>query len=317
MSDTGEFARIRAIVAQLGSAASAGIGDDCAVLPEGPGRLVISTDMAVEGVHFKTEWLTLEEIGWRAAAGALSDLAAMGAETVGVLASVASPPNASPDAVTRVMAGVGAAVHAAGGVVLGGDLSRAPQWLVDITVVGRTLRPVLRSGAQGGNSIWVTGQLGGARAALQAWQRGEEPSTDARIAFAHPSPRIGIGRVLADAGATAMIDLSDGLAGDAAHLAAASNVGLVIKLEQLPLHPAVATAAGRAGQPDAIFGALGGEDYELLLTTPASIGLEWMGRIAAETGVSCTRIGMVTEGQEVRLLLGGKPQALTGFDHFA
>jgi thiamine-monophosphate kinase len=198
VNDPGEFGRIRAIVARLGAAASGGIGDDCAVLPEGPGRLVVSTDLSVEGVHFKTEWLTLEEIGWRAAAGALSDLAAMGAETVGLLASVATPPGASPDAVIQVMAGVGMAVQAAGGVVLGGDLSRAPQWLVDVTVIGRAARPVLRSGAQPGDSVWVTGALGGARAALQAWQRGQEPPAAARVAFAHPLPRIGIGKVLAD-----------------------------------------------------------------------------------------------------------------------
>jgi thiamine-monophosphate kinase len=304
---SGEFDRIRAIVARLGGSAARDIGDDCAVIPDGPGTLVVSTDLSVEGVHFRTEWLTLEEIGWRCAAGALSDLAAQGAGAVGLVASVGVPKGSADDAVVQLMGGVGDAVRAAGGLVLGGDLSSAPTWLVDITVFGRAERPVRRNGARPGDSVWVSGTLGGARAALTAWQRGEEPVAEARAAFARPIPRIALGQRLAAVGASAMIDLSDGLSGDAPHLAAASGVELVIDLERLPLHPSVPDHSPLAA-------AKGGEDYELLVTLPAAVDPTL---IASETGIPLTRIGTVGAGQGTRLLLHGIPQALGGFDHFA
>jgi thiamine-monophosphate kinase len=311
----GEFERIRAIIARLGDAAAADIGDDCAVIPAGPGTLVVSTDLSVEGVHFRTEWLTFEEIGWRCAAGALSDLAAQGASVAGLVASVGTPAAAQDDAVVRLMAGVGSAVREAGGTVLGGDLSRAPQWLVDITVFGRAARPVLRSGARAGDTVWVSGALGGARAALEAWQRGGAPTTEARRAFAHPVPRLGLGQILGAMGITAMLDLSDGLAGDAPHLAQASDVGLAIELERLPQHPDVTAAAQLAGIAPALFAAAGGEDYELLFTT--SLPGDDVVRRAGASGVPVTQIGSVTADRGTRLLLAGQPQRLKGYDHFA
>ncbi len=317
MSESGEFARIRAIIARLGPAASAGIGDDCAVVPDGKGRIVVSTDMSVEGVHFRTEWLSLEEIGWRAAASALSDLAAEGATTVGLLASVGCPEGAPPDAVVQVMGGVGDAVREAGGTVLGGDLSRAPQWVVDITVLGRTERPVRRGGARSGDMLWVSGTLGGARAALKAWQARLDPAASARAAFAHPIPRLALGRALAAAGATAMLDVSDGLAGDARHLARRSGVQLVVDLDRVPVHPDAGAAAARAGESASVFAARGGEDYELLVTIPASITDATVDRVARQTGVPLTRIGEVLSGSGVHLLLDGREQPFSGFDHFA
>lgn len=314
---SGEFDRIRQIIDRLGPAASAGIGDDCAILPDGTGKIVASTDLSVEGVHFRTDWLTLEEIGWRAAAGALSDLAAEGAETIGLVASVGVPAGAADDAVLQLMSGAGEAVREAGGVVLGGDLSRSPHWIIDITVLGRAERPVSRAGARAGDRIWVSGALGGARAALRAWQRGEGPTPAARAAFAHPVPRIVLGQKLASAGATAMIDLSDGLAGDAPHIAAASRQRLVIQLERVPLHPAVPDASRREGQVPVVFGALGGEDYELLVTMPETVDPAFMSRLSDETGVPLTQVGTVQDGEGVSLLLGDDPQQLGGFDHFA
>lgn len=316
MSERGsEFDRIRAIIARLGPAAAPDIGDDCAVIPDGPGSLVVSTDLSVEGVHFRTEWLSFEEIGWRCAAGALSDLAAQGAGVTGLVASVGSPPSAADDSVVQLMDGVGQAVREAGGLVLGGDLSRAPQWLVDITVFGRAARPVLRSGARPGDTVWVSGALGGARAALEGWLRGDSPAGGARQAFAHPLPRIWLGQALSRLRVSAMLDLSDGLAGDAPHLARASNVGLAIELERLPLHNDVTAAAHRAGAVPALFAAAGGEDYELLFTT--SVASAEVARCASEIGVPVTQIGIVTEHRETWFLLGGEPQELKGYDHFA
>lgn len=311
-----EFDRIRRILDRLGPAAR-GIGDDCAVLPDGTGRLVVSVDLSVEGVHFRRDWLTLEEIGWRATAAALSDLAAEGAATVGVLTSIGVPSGASDHDLVALMAGVGAAAAAAGGAVLGGDLAASERWLIDVTVLGRAARPVTRAGAVAGDGLWVTGALGGARAALHAWRAGGAPDTAARSSFAHPVPRIGSGQALARAGAHAMLDLSDGLGGDAGHLAAASGVGLEVDLGLVPLAAAVAPVAFSAGVAPAVFAAEGGEDYELLVAMPGDFSAAAAARLSGETGVPLTRIGTVGAGAGTRFLLEGRPVTLRGFDHFA
>ncbi|MGH7659103.1 MAG: thiamine-phosphate kinase, partial [Gemmatimonadales bacterium] len=213
-----EFDRIRAIAAALGPNGTA-LGDDCALIPEGNGWIVLSCDLTVENVHYRSGWLKPREVGWRAAMSALSDLAGEGAEAIGVLVSVGVPAG-EEDAVVRLMEGVGEAAGHAGGTVLGGDLSAAPVWTVDVTAVGRATNPVTRAGARPGDGVWVTGALGGARSAVMAWKDGREPSADGRRAFARPEARIEAGLALAALGAHAMLDLSDGLAGDAGHLAA-------------------------------------------------------------------------------------------------
>ncbi|HEY7680998.1 MAG TPA: thiamine-phosphate kinase [Gemmatimonadales bacterium] len=311
-----EFDRIRGILKRLGPAAR-DIGDDCAIIPEGGGRLVVSVDLSIEDVHFRREWLSLEEIGWRAAAASLSDLAAEGAEPVGLLASVGLPRQAGDEELLELMTGIGAAARSVGGAVLGGDLSASRCWLVDIAVIGRAEHPVTRAGAAPGDGVWVTGTLGVARAALQVWEGGGTPLQEAREAFARPAPRIAAGRALARAGARAMIDLSDGLAGDAGHLAAASGVSLEIDLGLLPLAPSVTSAAAAAGIPAAEFAALGGEDYELLAALPPAFAEEARARFTRETGVALTRIGTAVAGSGTRLLLNGQPRRLSGYDHFA
>jgi thiamine-monophosphate kinase len=310
-----EFDRIRAIATALGPAGS-GLGNDCAVLPPGFGDVVVSTDMSVEGVHFRRDWLTWQEIGWRAASAALSDLAAAGAEVVGLTASIGTPRDAPVDDLTEVMKGVGEAVVAVGGRVLGGDLSVAPVWVVDITVVGRAARPVGRSEARAGDSLWVTGTLGGARAALMAWQAGGTPAAGARERFAHPVPRIAEARWLAAHGAHAMMDISDGLGGDAGHLAAASGVRLELELDQLPVHPDVVAIALARGEPLQAFAARGGEDYELLVALPKSFDAVEARRFQQDTGTVLTRIGKVRRGAGVAASFAGVPASLAGYDHF-
>jgi thiamine-monophosphate kinase len=310
-----EFDRIRRIVARLGPLAT-DIGDDCAVIEDRPGALVVSVDLSIEGVHFRREWLTLEEIGWRAASAALSDLAAEGAATVGLLASIGLPREAPENDLLGLMTGIGAAAGEAGGTVLGGDLAASERWVIDIAVIGRATRPVKRSGATPGDGLWVTGQLGAARAALEAWQRGGTPSPEARAAFAHPVPRIRTGQALARAGVHAMIDLSDGLGGDAAHLAAASGVALDIDLDSLAVSPDVVRAAALAGLPPEHFAALGGEDYELLAALPAGFTPVQASELTRETGVLLSRIGTVSEGAGVRFVLEGRKVVLAGYDHF-
>lgn len=310
-----EFDRIRGIAEELAGRAG-DIGDDAAVIPDGDGALVVSTDASVEGVHFRREWLSLEEIGWRAAAAALSDLAAMGARPVGVLAALAVPRDASPDDPAVVMRGVGAAAGSTGAAVIGGDLTSAASWVVTVTVIGRAERPVRRTGARPGDTLWVTGALGGARAALTAWGRGEQPAADARAAFARPEPRIEAGRWLANHGVHAMLDLSDGLAADVRHLAAASDLRLDIDLSRVPVSGAAVAPSLAASIEPSLFAAQGGEDYELLAALPDGFGEREVRAFEAATGLALTQVGAAHRGIGVRFLLRGERVSLEGFDHF-
>ena len=308
-----EFDRIRAIAHALGGRAS-GLGDDCALIPIGSEFLAVSTDISVDKVHFRRDWLSLEEIGWRAASAALSDLAAVGADPVGVLVSLALPE--SGEAVA-LMEGVARATESAGGTVLGGDLATSAILTIDVTVIGRTPSPVRRSGARTGDGVWVTGSLGGSRAALLAWQRGQVPAPELRKAFAHPEARIAAGRWLAREGAHAMIDLSDGLAGDAAHLSAASAVSVEIDLSLIPLGPRVEPAAHQAAEPPSHFAAAGGEDYELLVALPGDFSPSDAARFRSEAGLPLTRIGEIRAGSGATLIHSGRIITLKGYDHFA
>lgn len=312
----GEFDRIRAIAVRLGDRA-APLGDDCAVIPEGPGSLVTSVDQAVEDVHFRLDWLSLEEIGFRAASGALSDLAAAGARCIGLLAAVRAPSRSTPEEPARLVEGIGEAVRGAGGQVLGGDLGVSDRWSIVTTVFGRAHRVMSRRGARPGDGLWVTGSLGGARAAVSAWRQGREPDRHARTAFARPPGRLAAGQWLAASGATAMIDLSDGLAGDAGHLAAASGVELVIELERLPILPEVLREAQANRVTPEEFAAAGGEDYELLVALPATFSLDQAERCLLETGTRLSRIGQVRTGSGTTLLLEGRAVMVRSYDHFA
>jgi thiamine-monophosphate kinase len=215
------------------------------------------------------------------------------------------------------MRGVGAAVEAVGGAVLGGDLSAGPVWSATITVLGRAARPVTRAGAAPGDGLWVTGALGGARAAFEAFEAGEVPAAGARERFARPHPRLAAGRRLAELGARAMLDLSDGLGGDAHHLAAASGVRLAVALEQVPVAAEAIEPARRAGVPVQQWAAEGGEDYELLVALPPEFGEAEARDVERAGGIGLTRIGTVARGSGVEFRLVGRPLALRGFDHFA
>jgi thiamine-monophosphate kinase len=308
-----EFDRIRGIMRLLGDRA-AGLGDDCGLIREGDEFFALSTDVSVEQVHFRLDWIGLREVGWRATSAALSDLAAEGAEPVGLLCAVTMPSGAGEPELLELMSGVGAAAGFARAPVLGGDLSTGPVWSLAITVVGRTRAPITRVGAQPGDRLWVTGALGGARAALEAWRRSEEPSSEARERFAHPEPRLAAGRWLVRHGAHAMIDLSDGLGGDARHLAAASGVLVEIDLETLPIAAGVAAEAERLGISPGEFAAESGEDYELLVALPSRF--DGADAFVQECGIGLTRIGTVGEGSRARFLSAGKEIGLKGFDHF-
>jgi thiamine-monophosphate kinase len=310
-----EFDRVRAIAAALGGGAR-GLGDDCALLPGRGETLAASTDASVEGVHFRLDWLSHEEVGWRAAAAALSDLAAEGAEPAGLLAAVMLPPGAGEAELVALMRGAADAGATVGAPVLGGDLTTGPAWGVTITVLGWAGAPVTRGGARPGDSLWVTGTLGGARAALEAWRRGAAPDDAARRAFARPEPRVKAGRWLAEHGARALIDLSDGLGADAAHLAAASGVRIEIALEQVPVSGSSVPEATRLGVSVQQFAAEGGEDYELLAALPGTFGPEDTLVFERATGLALARIGEVRRGSGVHATLAGRAITLRGYDHF-
>jgi len=313
-----EFDRIRAIfnrIAELSPEAE-GLGDDCALVPLGTTTLAASIDASLEGVHFRTDWLDFKEIGFRAAGAALSDLAADGATPFGVLVSLGVPPrngNNAPDPAVEIMTGVGTMTNKLGAQILGGDLTRSDRYSVDVCVLGTVERPVRRTGAHEGDALWVTGYLGGAALALESFRAGKRMADTLRNRYACPEPRIEAGRWLGNHGATAMIDISDGLAADAQHLAAASEVGIEINLERIPCWEGV----------DALAAAASGEEFELLVTMPPTFGDSSASSFRAETGIQLTRIGSCMRGAGgrrggLRLLDHNEPVALpAGYDHFA
>ena len=299
-----EFDRIRAIYARLGDAAY-GLGDDCALLRADKATIALSIDISVEGVHFTRDWLTLPEIGYRAAVAALSDLAAEGARATGLLVSVGVPPDGPAGEAAEIMGGVGTAALDAGAKVLGGDLTRAPLLVVDVCAIGTAPRPVRRVGAQPGDGLWVTGRLGGMALALQEYRAGGRPAPDLAERFARPQPRLAAGQWLASQGAHAMIDLSDGLSSDAGHVAAASGVALEIAVERIPCWGGAAPLVAAAS----------GEEYELLVALPPAFG-ETQARTFA--GLPLTRIGVCAKGAGVRFTDRGAPVTPpAGYDHFA
>jgi thiamin-phosphate kinase len=274
-----EFDVVRALLARWGDAAS-GVGDDAAVLDVPAGeRLVVSTDASIEGAHFRRGWLTPEEIGWRAATSALSDLAAMAARPIGLVLALALP-DGWRDAVDGLADGVGAAARAAGAPIVGGDLVRSRELGLTITVFGAARRPIGRDGARPEDALYVTGALGGPQLAVAALERGQQPEPGARARFARPAARIAEAGWLAERGASALVDVSDGLAADVGHLAAASGVRIVLEAATVP------RLAG-AGIADALGG---GEEYELALAAPPGLDTR---SFRERFGVLLTPIGRV------------------------
>jgi thiamine-monophosphate kinase len=322
MGPGAEFDAVRALLAQWGSAAQ-GVGDDGAVLDVPAGsRLVVSTDTSVEGVHFRRAWLSPAEIGYRATQAALSDLAAMGAAPLGVLLALTVPTSWRAE-LAALAEGIAEATREASAPIVGGDVTDGDRLALGITVLGHAATPLMRSGARPGDVLYVTGRLGGPGAALAAWERegrgvgaaerhaappvaGPAPAHRAR--FARPQARLAAGQWLAAHGARAAIDLSDGLAGDVAHLAAASGVRCVLDLGAVPTVDGVAVDDALAS----------GEEYELLVAAPS---FDAQAFAAANGGLLLTPIGRVEAARgagDVTAERDGRPTALpAAHDHFA
>lgn len=303
-----EFDLIRALLAGLPEApkgGSAGVlvgpGDDCAVLEGSSEPWAISVDLSVEDVHFRRAWLDVEEIGWRATAAALSDLAAVAARPVAVLLALGLPPaDARAGVATALTRGAAAAAGHVGALIVGGDVTRSPgPLLVDVVALGRAAAPVLRDGARPGDELWVTGRLGAAGAAVRAWESGGRPADELRRAFAHPVPRVAEARWLADTVALhALVDLSDGLAGDVGHVAAASGCRALLMEASVPVAPAVAAADPTHALRLALSA---GEDYELCLAAAPGALAPHAAEFQTRFGLPLTRVGRMTEGEGVAL----------------
>jgi thiamine-monophosphate kinase len=319
----GEFellARLRERLPPPGPRLRLGSGDDAAIaVPQG--ATATSVDALVDGVHFRRERSSLSQIGHKALAAALSDLAAMGAEPGEAYAVLGVPDDLDEDGCLELLDGLAELAAATGTSVAGGDLTRAPALFLAMTVVGHAPAPellVTRAGAQPGDALAVTGELGGAAAGLLLLERGGSLGAEEEALVARqlePWPRLREGRALAAAGARAMIDLSDGLGGDATRLAESSGAAMRIDAGALPVAAGVAEVAAAGGRDPLQLAVSGGEDYELLAALPPERLEEAGASLREATGVALTQVGEVVAGGGVEIRRpDGRLLAPTGFD---
>jgi len=324
----GEFEWIARLVEILGgTAAPAGrpeIGDDVARIagPDGT-QWAWTVDTLVEDVHFRFDWLDPAPVGHRALTASLSDLAAGGAGPVGALVVLAGPPATIAERAEGIYRGIGDLARKSGCPILGGDLSRAAGPLhVTATALGRAPQGVLtRSGAEPGDAVWVTGRLGAPAAAIELLAAdpaaGRAHAAYGRLAW--PEARLDeIAWLRQRAPIHAVIDLSDGLSGDARHVAERSAVRLVLEADRVPIHPAALDAAGPDPARARAWALHGGEEFELLLCAPAGALAPLVEEFTARFDLPLTRIGTVAEGAGVaaRGADGETPLEPRSWDHF-
>jgi thiamine-monophosphate kinase len=294
-----------------------GIGDDCAVMPSGEGELLFSTDLLMEGVHFLRNESSPEDVGWKAAAVNLSDIAAMGGTPVATFLSIALPKDAQGEWADRFIEGYTDISRQYDVPLLGGDTTSSLRDIaVNVGVLGRcpSGRRLMRNGAKVGETIYVTGPLGDSAGGLQAILKGIERTEDVtRLICRHkrPIPRIEAGRILMESGkAGAMMDISDGIGSDLRHIMKASGVGAVIDLERLPLSPELVSVCKEQGWDIYEMATSGGEDFELMFTAPA--GLE------NELDIAVYPIGKIVPGNELSWRFSNEPmdRDFDGYKHF-
>src|ERR671911_2335694 len=285
------------------------LGDDCAVLMIGDMTWVAASDMLVSGHHFK-DWATPEDVGYKAVAVNASDVAAMGGTPRFVLASGGAP---EPETALRCFEGVMEACERFGVYPLGGDTTRADALTVDVAILGElATQPVLRSGARPGDFLAVTGELGASAAGILALEHSMTGPQRLIRRCLRPEPRLEAGRVAARLGATAMIDLSDGLASDVRHVCDRSGVGCIVDLDLLPVKDDIRELARSLERDPEILAATGGDDYELLICAPGPI----LDALANSVEVPLTLIGEITQSDVVFVRKSEPVEGLTGWTHF-
>ena len=300
---------IDALVAGSGQPATTllGPGDDCAIVAAPDGRVVATVDVLVDGVHFRTDWASGEQIGRRAALASLADVAAMGATPTALLVGLCAPADTPTDLVMDIGRGLNAEASAVGAGVVGGDITRSTVLTISVTALGDLAGrdAVRRSGAGVGDVVAVAGRLGWAAAGLAVLSRGFRSPAALVGSYRVPEPPLAQGPVAARAGATSMIDVSDGLIADLGHLADESGVQIEVATAVVPVHARLTEVASALGRNPMEWALTGGDDHALAATFPdrASVPADW------------TPIGVVRAGSGV--LVDGAPwEQSGGWDHF-
>lgn len=312
----GEFALIDRVVAGIGPATGPGVrigpGDDAALLTVGGGTVLATTDLMVEGRHFRRDWSSASDVGHKVAAANLADIAAMGGTATALLVAFAGPPQTPASWAQELAAAIAEEAGLVGAQVAGGDTSSAPVLTVAVTALGELADgtpPVLRSGARPGDVVALAGRLGWAAAGLAALGRGFRSPRLAVTAHQRPEPPYAAGPQAAAAGATSMIDISDGLLADLGHVVRASGVGIDVRSDRLPLgDPVVTVAAAMNADPLAMV-LTGGDDHALVATFPAE----------RELPAGWTAIGRVLDGDgRANVTIDGRvpTPGTRGWDHF-
>ncbi len=318
ISQLGEFGLIKRLTRIVGAEGSpdltVGPGDDAAVWRVGGEYLIATTDAMVESVHFLPERARWEDVGWKALAANVSDIAAMGGTPLFALVTLALPPETPAETMDALYRGLGQSAREYGVIIAGGDVVRAPQVSVTVALMGRAAQrdgvPLLlrRSTARTGDVIAVTGTLGDSAAGLRLLQRGAPADDPIVQRHTRPVPRVEAGRAAVEAGVRCGIDVSDGLLQDVGHVCEMSNAGAVLQAADVPLSDGL-----RAAFPDDALelACTGGEDYELLLIGPAA---------AVSRVPDVAVIGEIVDGPPRATLLDGDGSeikfARTGWDAF-
>jgi thiamine-monophosphate kinase len=314
MAQLGEFGLISRLAAQTAQIKQPkhvilGMGDDAAILAVPDGRAVVSIDLLVEGRHFRRDWATAIDIGRRAAAASLADIAAMGATATGLVVGLAMPGDLPAHWAVELHAGLQEEASRVGAAIVGGDVTSADQIMIAVTAIGDLgeVPPVQRSGAKPGDVLAVAGRLGFAAAGLAVLSRGFRAPRELVDAYRAPEPPYAAGPAAARAGATAMIDISDGLIADARHIARASGVDVDIEVDRLKI-PGVLQEIASAYNVDPLEWMLtGGDDHALLATFPKD----------AKRPRAFTVLGSVRESSDPAVRVNGAAvQVAGGFEHF-
>jgi thiamine-monophosphate kinase len=312
VADAGEFGLIARITRRLppGRATLLGPGDDAALVAVPDGRVVVSTDVLVDGRHFRRDWSSARDVGRRAAAANLADIAAMGAAPTALVVALCAPPDLDAGWVEELADGLAEECETVGAGVVGGDISASPTLTIAVTALGdlRGGAPVTRGGAAAGDQVAVSGRLGYAAAGYTILCRGFRSPKLLVEAYRRPEVNYAAGPEAAALGATAMIDVSDGLLADLGHIATASHAAIDLRRDSFPVPVQMRDAAAALGVDPYTWLLAGGDDHALAATFPADVALppEWL------------VVGHVVDSSVPEVTVDGRPfgDGAAGWDHF-